>query len=61
MSNNSEFPEGRPKDMNGVPLPSQTQVKDEAIRDARIAREKAIMEHNWANSPVAGHDWGLER
>ncbi len=42
------FPENRAKDHNGTPIPTAQQMKEEAIRDARIAREKAMYEQGFA-------------
>ena len=61
MSKNAECPEGRPKGPNGTAIPSAGQIADESVRDARIAREQAIIDQNRANSPVAGHDRSRER
>ncbi len=48
MADHQEFPENRPKDHNGAPMPTAQQVKEEAIREARIAREKAMYEQGFS-------------
>jgi hypothetical protein len=48
----SEFPENRPKDMNGVPIPSQVEIESARILKARIARDKAVYEAGFA---AGGH------
>ena len=56
MAVKDEFPENR-RDANGVPTPTPLQVREEAILNERIAREKAFYEHGF---PVAGHDFAQE-
>ena len=58
---NQEFPENRPKDMNGVPIPTPLQTKEEQILNARIQREQAAILERFLNQPVAGHDRRFER
>jgi hypothetical protein len=56
MSNsNSEYPEDRPKDQNGVPVRTPHQAEQDKIREARIAREQAEIARGFASQPVAGH------
>lgn len=48
MSKNAEFPEGRPVNEWGVPIPTPQHSKAVAIEEARIAREKAAYEQGFA-------------
>ena len=43
-------------DSGGNPIPTPLQVKEEAIKNSRIAREQARIKEGFASQPVAGHD-----